>query len=347
MKKNLSVFLLFVISYGLFGPAVNSFAQSVSFDAPTNFAVGLGPSSVGVGDFNRDGKQDLAVANFNGGIVSILLGTGNGSFGSATNFAVEVGPKSVAVGDFNGDGNQDLAVANAGSNNVSILLGNGNGSFGAPINIPAGSGPSSVAVGDFNGDGSQDLAVANFNSGNVSILLGIGNGSFGAPTNFAVVSGPTSMAVADLSGDGKQDLTVANANSNNVSILLNNSPSISNGDGQVNIAKLSNISTRGRVLTGDNAMIGGFIIEGSAAKRVVVRSRGPSMGGAPFFVPGTLANPLLRLFSGQTMIAQNDNWQDAPSCSGFVCEGAAAIVATGLDPCEPNPGQTGPPPNCA
>jgi hypothetical protein len=120
---------------------------------------------------------------------------------------------------------------------------------------------------------------------------------------------------------------------------------IINDDG-VPPERLSNISTRGGVLTGDNVMIGGFIIDGSASKRVLVRSRGPSMSGAPFFVPGTLANPLVRLFSGSTVIAQNDNWQDAPSCSGFVCEGAAAITASGLDPCTPNPGQAGPPPSC-
>jgi hypothetical protein len=110
---------------------------------------------------------------------------------------------------------------------------------------------------------------------------------------------------------------------------------------------LANISTRSRVLTGDNVMIGGFIIDGLTPLRVLVRSRGPSMGSAPFFVPGTLANPLLQLFSGQTVIAENDNWQTPPTCVGFVCEGATQIVSTGLDPCEPNPGQTGPPPNCA
>ncbi len=109
---------------------------------------------------------------------------------------------------------------------------------------------------------------------------------------------------------------------------------------------IGNVSTRGRVFTGDNAMIGGFIIEGSTSKRILLRSRGPSMGGAPFNVPGVLANPFLQLFSGQSVIAQNDNWQDAPSCSGFTCEGAAAITNTGLSPCTPNPGQTTPPPDC-
>src|ERR1051325_10730522 len=121
---------------------------------------------------------------------------------------------------------------------------------------------------------------------------------------------------------------------------------IVNDDGPVP-QMLANISSRGGVLTGNNVMIGGFIVDGSTSKRVLVRSRGPSMAGAPFFVPGTLANPMVQLFSGATMIAQNDNWQDAPSCPGFVCEGAAEILNTGLDPCTPNPGQSSSPANCA
>jgi hypothetical protein len=121
---------------------------------------------------------------------------------------------------------------------------------------------------------------------------------------------------------------------------------IVNDDGQLP-QMLANISSRGGVLTGNNVMIGGFIVDGTAPKRVLVRSRGPSMAGAPFFVPGTLANPMVQLFSGPTLIAQNNNWQDAPSCPGFVCEGATEILNTGLDPCTPNPGQTSSPANCA
>jgi hypothetical protein len=113
------------------------------------------------------------------------------------------------------------------------------------------------------------------------------------------------------------------------------------------VSELSNISTRGFVQSGDNVMIGGLIIEGSSPATVLIRARGASMSGAPFFVPGTLANPFLQLFSGQEAIAQNDNWQDAPSCSGFVCGTAAQIAATGLDPCQSNPGQATSPPSCA
>jgi len=115
---------------------------------------------------------------------------------------------------------------------------------------------------------------------------------------------------------------------------------------------LTNISTRAFVTTGDNVEIGGFIISGTTSKTVLIRGRGPSLSGAPFNIPGTLANPFMKLFSfaSGTFIAQNDNWQmDDPLCasSGFVCGGEVEIIATGLDPCMPNPGQSSAPPACA
>ena len=191
----------------------------MAFGTPTNFSVGTSPVSVTVGDFNGDGKSDLATANLNSNNVSVLLGTGTGSFGTATNFSVGINPRSVTVGDFNGDGKSDLAVANRYGNNVSVLLGTGTGSFGTATNFTVGSYPWSVTVGDFNGDGKSDLAVANIVSSNVSVLLGTGTGSFGAATNFTVGSSPYSVAVGDFNGDGKSDLATANFNSN-VSVLL-------------------------------------------------------------------------------------------------------------------------------
>jgi hypothetical protein len=153
------------------GDYILGYNPSASFTPPTNFAAGSSPISVTVGDFNGDGKSDLAVANFNSNNVSVLLGTGTGSFGTATNFSVGSLPASVTVGDFNGDGKSDLAVANFNSNNVSVLLGTGTGSFGTATNFTVGSSPISVAVGDFNGDGKSDLATANYFANNVSVLL--------------------------------------------------------------------------------------------------------------------------------------------------------------------------------
>lgn len=99
-------------------------------------------------------------------------------------------------------------------------------------------------------------------------------------------------------------------------------------------ARLGNISTRGFVQTGDNVMIGGFVLQGSTPKAVLVRARGPSL--AAFGVAGAMANPYIELYSGSTKIAQNDNWQTTdPLCLGpaVACGNATDIQNTGRDPC--------------
>ena len=78
---------------------------------------------------------------------------------------------------------------------------------------------------------------------------------------------------------------------------------------------LINISTRGPVYTGDNVMIAGLIIQGDTPKTVLITARGPSMAGPPFNVPGTIANPTLSLYSGQTVIASNDNWPESANAA--------------------------------
>src|SRR5438067_331231 len=93
-----------------------------AFTAQQTFATGLGPNSVAVGDFNGDGKPDLAVANLSSNTVSVLLGNGDGTFAPQQTFATGSSPYSVAVGDLNGDGLPDLAVSDANSNMVSVLL---------------------------------------------------------------------------------------------------------------------------------------------------------------------------------------------------------------------------------
>ena len=96
-------------------------AGGVSFAAATSFLAGTGPRFLTAGDFNGDGRLDLAVANDGSNDVSVLLGDGGGRFGAATNFAVGSNPSCVVVGDFNQDGKPDLAVTNYSSNNITIL----------------------------------------------------------------------------------------------------------------------------------------------------------------------------------------------------------------------------------
>jgi hypothetical protein len=86
-------------------------------------------------------------------------------------------------------------------------------------------------------------------------------------------------------------------------------------------ARLVNISTRMQVLTGDNVMIGGFVISGSVAKTIVVRARGPSL--VPTGIANPLLNPTLRLYSGQTVIAENDDYGSASNAAQLQASGFA------------------------
>ena len=102
---------------------------------------------------------------------------------------------------------------------------------------------------------------------------------------------------------------------------------------------LANISTRGFVQTGDKVMIGGFIVGGSNPKQIIVRALGPTLGQAPFNIPGTLANPVLELHGGDgSLITSNDNWSTAAnsadiSASGFAPPNSAeAAILTSLAP---------------
>jgi len=108
--------------------------------------VGLGPTSVAVGDFNGDGKLDLAVTAGDSlysavsSSVWLLLGKGDGTFQAGTNYSLGYFPGAVVTGDFNGDGKLDLAVATGlyspfTSDNISVLLGNGDGTFQSAVNL--------------------------------------------------------------------------------------------------------------------------------------------------------------------------------------------------------------------
>ena len=85
-----------------------SWAACPDFAAAVNYAVGGIPNSVAIGDFNGDGKADLAAANVISNDVSILLGSGSGTFAAAGNYGAGTNPYSVAIGDFNGDGKADF-----------------------------------------------------------------------------------------------------------------------------------------------------------------------------------------------------------------------------------------------
>ncbi len=189
---------------------------------PVNYGSTDFATSVAVGDFNADSKVDLAVSSYgfsiNGvGVVSIMLGKGDGTFFPAVEYSTGLSPFSIVKGDFNGDSKLDLVTANLTVDSVSILLGNGDGTFGAHVNYPAGGFPYELSTGDFNGDGKLDLVSAGNGSG-LSILKGNGDGSFQKSVNF--LGGGNFATVFDLNGDSKPDI-ISTHNATSIAVFLN------------------------------------------------------------------------------------------------------------------------------
>ena len=149
-----------------------------------------------IGDFNHDGKPDVAMTIFGSNQLAILLGNGDGTFQSPRHLSTSTGPGSPVVTDFNGDGNADIAVAGT---TIGIYLGRGDGTFHAPLTI-ADAGI--LANGDFDRDGVPHLVVSG-----TRLLLGNGDGTFQPPQTIFSKSG--GLKVADVNGDGELDVVVS------------------------------------------------------------------------------------------------------------------------------------------
>jgi len=203
-----------------------------TFSAKTDFSVGTDASQIVTGDFNGDGKIDIAVANRLSNSFSVLLntitiGSSTPSFAAATNFTTGTQPETIALGDINGDGKPDIITGNTNANTVSVFINTtttnaATPTFTAKTDFAPGSTVQGVNLGDLNGDGKPDMVAVNYFSNTISVFLntttpGSTTPTFGAKTDFAV-NGGAFVLIRDVNQDGKKDLVVTGVG---VTVFLN------------------------------------------------------------------------------------------------------------------------------
>jgi VCBS repeat protein len=202
--------------------AGGGFAQEAG--SPVSVGAGSGPSGAAVGDYNGDGRMDIAVSTFVAGTVAVLLRQPGGGFAlEGTPIALGVHTTAIASGDFNSDGRTDLAVTQNDGNQVLILLRNApNNGFSVQMNFPTGLNPRAIAVGDYNGDNLPDLAIANQTGDSVTILLRVAAGTFASEAAVPAGDDVAGIVAADFDGNGRDDLAVTNFTPDTVTAFLRN-----------------------------------------------------------------------------------------------------------------------------
>jgi len=188
------------------GKADGSFEQKSLY--PLDVDERTGHAAVAVGDFNRDGFQDLAVTSPEDDVVSVLLAAGRHTFRRPVEYPAGGEPGAIEALDLDRDGRKDLAVTDGATSAVSVLIGRRRGTFAPPVAYPVKNQPLSLVAGDFNEDGKRDLAVTSYYGGDVSVLLGARNGGLLPAQSYRVGPETHDLAVGDFNRDGHQDLAV-------------------------------------------------------------------------------------------------------------------------------------------
>ncbi len=185
------------------------------------FAGGGVPSPNDGGDFNSDGKIDMAVGASQANQLRVIINNGLGGFNSPNSYTTGNNNRGVAVLDLNGDGHSDIATSNWGASKVYTLLNNGDGTFATAVQYETGSsGEFACASGDANNDGILDLFVGARNALDMILLLGDGNGGLAHSTTVNSGGETWMIATGDVNLDGNIDVVCSNSGSDNASVIF-------------------------------------------------------------------------------------------------------------------------------
>ncbi len=220
----LAAFALLPGSSGLPAPAGS---RSAPFLPPRVVSLGSdhNPVALETGDFNGDGRLDLAVGSSGSNDLLVFLGDGGGGLRRAGSLPAGPDPAEIAAADLNRDGILDLAIANHGVPIVTVLLGEGRGGFrpapGPPLRVRSQPHPHTIGVCDADRDGSPDLVIDSWGENRFTFLRGDGRGGFAAP-GVSIEAGRKpyrNLRLADLDGDGLCDLVAPNLAGGLVTLL--------------------------------------------------------------------------------------------------------------------------------
>ena len=203
--------------------------KGLHFDASdkVEVAAGASASSFALGDFNKDGRPDIAVGHHDTNEVWIISATGEKSFDEPKKARLKVREPHahrIVTADVNNDGTPDILLAESDEAGAWVLLCDGKGGFAPSSGSPLSTGrhPYVVATGDFNNDGNMDFATPNWHDRSVSVFLGDGKGGFTAAQGGPVTGlrAPTELGVGDVTGDGNADIVVGNNGERGLQVLV-------------------------------------------------------------------------------------------------------------------------------
>ena len=306
-----------------------------------------GPSGLAVDTVNNE----LVAVNRFSESLTVYARTASGNFaplgtlqGPATGLSSPIGLAVDLV-------NNELVVGNSGNASLTVYARTASGNA-APLRTLQGpatglSFPEGFAVDPVN----DELLVVNGTNNSVTVYARTASGNaaplrtlqgpatgLSSPRGLALDLANNELLATSVSGSVTVYARTASGNAAPLRTLSGvatglNGPQFLAVTTSAGAGSFVNLSTRGLVQTGDNVMIGGFVIGGTTPKTVLIRALGPSL--TAFGVPGVLADPTLQLFSGQSAIAENNDWETPlPLCaqSGQACGTPADIAATGLAP---------------